>query len=157
MAITPRFSKEALKAYVYGKRDKLLKATEEAYKEACRKMVVRAKQTNTYKDQTHNLRSSIGCVLFHNGVEVYSYFGDGNQNPEGENTGHAYARKIAEEAGNETFVAVVVAGAGYARYVEAKGYDVITGSSLAFPADLKAEMEMVKKSFENYINRQAEI
>lgn len=153
MGIESNFNMSAIREYAYSKRDKFEEAALEAYKFACIEMVKRAKQTNTYQDQTHKLRSSIGCVLYHNGVEVFNYFEStgGEMGGEGAQDGLMKARLVAEQQGDKTIVSVVVAGADYALYVESKGYDVLTGSTRQFSADLKAEFQNVKDAFKSHI------
>ena len=154
MGIDANFDMNALRAYAHSKIDDFTDASIEAFKAACIKMVNRAKQTNTYKDQTHKLRSSIGCVLYRNEVEVFNYFEDsgGEMGTNGVNQGLAFARKKAEEEGDNQLVAVVVAGAEYARYVEAKGFDVLTGSSYAFKSDIASEMREVMGAFKEHLS-----
>jgi hypothetical protein len=153
MGIQSNFDMSALRRYAYKQKDKFVEAALEAYKLACIKMVDRAKQTKTYQDQTHKLRSSIGCVLYHNGVEVYNYFEStgGEKGGEGVQQGLAYAKSVAEQQGDKTIVAVVVAGADYALYVESKGYDVLTGSTRQFSSDLKVEFDNVKNAFKEHV------
>lgn len=153
MGIEANFNMDALRKYAYEKKDEFIEAALEAYKLACIKMVQRAKQTNTYQDQTHKLRSSIGCVLYHNGAEVFNYFEStgGEKGGDGVQEGLACARSVAEQQGNKAIVAVVVAGADYALYVEAKGYDVLTGSKRQFHDDLKSEFDNVKSAFNDHI------
>lgn len=153
MPITPQFDIDAVRAYAYKQKDEFIKAGIEAYKRACINMVKRAKQTKTYKDQTHALRSSIGCVLYHNGEEVFNYFEStgGESGGAGVETGLGYARDKAAEAGNESIVAVVVAGMQYARAVEAKGKDVLTGSTRQFASDLKSSFGEVKDALSEHI------
>lgn len=153
MGIQANFDMSAIRAYAYSKHDELMEALMEAMKTACIKMVKRAKQTNTYKDQTHKLRSSIGCVLYHNGLEVFNYFEDtgGEMGIDGVNQGLAFARKKAGEEAGHAMVAVVVAGAEYARYVEHKGFDVLTGSSYEFEADIGNEIREVMGAFKKHV------
>ena len=137
MPVTPSFDPDAIRRAVYARVDAVEETIVEAYKVAALKMVRRAKQTNTYKDQTHKLRSSIGCVVFHRGREVYNYFESegGEKGSEGVSEGLAYARRVASEAGERAVIAVIVA--------EARGYDVITGSTYGFPDDLQEEMGLI--------------
>lgn len=153
MGIQSNFGMAALRKYAQSKKDKFVESSLEAYKTACIKMVQRAKQTNTYEDQTHALRSSIGCVLYHNGVEVYNYFEStgGTGGEEGAQKGLSKARGVAENEGDKAIVAVVVAGMDYALYVESKGYDVLTGSTRQFGSDLKAEFQNVKDAFKEHL------
>ncbi len=143
----------AIREYAFKGKDKFVDAVSEACKLACIEMVKRAKSTNTYQDQTHRLRSSIGCVLFRDGAEIFNYFEStgGEMGGEGVSEGLQYARSVAESAGNHLFVAVVVAGADYALYVESKGYDVLTGSSRQFKADLEDNFNDVINAYKDDI------
>lgn len=71
-------------------------------------------------------------------MEIFNYFESegGEMGEQGVEQGLAFARIKAEESGDHLLVAVVVAGAEYARYVEAKGLDVLTGSSYGFRDDV---------------------
>lgn len=153
MAIQSNVDMSALRKYAHSKRNLFEEAVFEAYKTACIKLVQRAKQTNTYMDQTHALRSSIGCVIYHKGVEVYNYFEStgGEGGAEGVQNGLSEARRIAEQQGDKTFVAVAVAGMHYAIYVESRGYDVLTGSTRQFTSDLNSELRNVKSAFKSHI------
>lgn len=153
MPIAPAFDPASISRAIYARADAVEEALVEAYKVAALKMVRRAKQTNTYKDQTHKLRSSIGCVVYHRGQEVYNYFESegGELGSDGASEGLAYARSVVSEAGDHVIIAVIVAGAHYALYVEANGYDVITGSTYDFPADLRAEMELMAEGLKQQL------
>ena len=86
-----------------------------------------ARSTNTYQNDTFNLRSSIGYVIANNGVVVkrnYEQLGDANI---GVTEGLNLADEVAAENSNG-IVLIVTAGMNYALYVEAMGYDVLTGS-----------------------------
>lgn len=154
MGIQANFDMEAIRRHAYSKTNELEDAMIEAYKTACIEMVKRAKQTNTYQDQTSKLRSSIGCVLYHKGIEVFNYFESesGEMGEQGVEQGLAFARSKAEESGDHLLVAVIVAGAEYARYVEAKGLDVLTGSSYGFKADVESELKSVMDAFQEHIS-----
>jgi len=96
-----------------------------------------ARSTQTYQDQTGNLRSSIGYIIARDGVII-------QENIEGKPEGRAHAKEIAEEVLKENtrgFVLIGVAGMEYAAAVESKGYDVITGSIPAAKALLKAKIK----------------
>jgi len=159
MPIQPDFDMSALRKYAESKKEEFAEAALEAYKIACIKMVQRAKQTNTYKDQTHKLRSSIGCVIYYNGKEVYNYFEStgGEKGGEGVQEGLAYARSIAGQQDDKIIVSVMVAGAEYALYVEAKGYDVLTGSTRQFSDDLNIEFDNVINAFKEHIQEKFNI
>ena len=167
MGIKANFNMDSIRNYAYLKKDEFVASSLEAFQLACMKMVERAKQTNTYQDQSSALRSSIGCVLYHNGSEVYNYFlaEKGEGGVDGAKKGLEYARSIAENAGNKPIVAVVVAGMEYAVYVEAGHHikkkdgttvyvqpkDVLTGSTYQFADDLKESFENVKNAFSDHI------
>lgn len=90
-------------------------------------------ESPSFQDQTGNLRSSIGYVIFKNGQPVRENFeGDAS---EGKTKGYEYA--AAQSQSFEGFMLIVVAGMDYAVYVEGYGYDVITGSSLLADDDIK--------------------
>lgn len=151
MGIKPQFDMAAIRKYAQSKRDEFIQAALEAYKKTCLDIVIRARGIDTYKDQTGNLRASIGCVLYHNGVEVFNSFGSGN---EGVETGLQFARSIADVETDKEIVAVIVAGMEYAVYVEAKGFDVLTGSTLRFEDNLKAEFQNLKDGFVEHLKDQ---
>lgn len=89
-----------------------------------------ARMTNSYKDQTGNLRSSIGYVVAVNGKPVQmSSFDTVKGGGIGTRTGKEYAMQLIENF-SQGIVLIVVAGMNYASYVSAKGYDVLDSSEL---------------------------
>lgn len=89
-----------------------------------------ARSTNSYKDQTGNLRSSIGYVIAQDGKVVRaSSFTQVKQGGNGTEQGRSYAESLAAKF-SQGIVLIVVAGMNYAAYVKKKGYDVIDGSEL---------------------------
>jgi len=101
------------------------------------KFVNDARSTRTYQDQTGNLRSSIGYIIARDGNII-------QENIEGKAEGVAQARKIANEVlreNNKGFILIGFAGMEYACAVEAKGYDVITGSIPGVKDLLKAKVK----------------
>ena len=134
MAIKGNFNIDAIFKDIEARlQPMILQAVTEAFEMACLEVVKQAKSLNTYKDQTNQLRSSIGYQIYDRGVLVTEYFqaggaGDGT----GANQGVARGKMIAAEAARKyqnDIVGVIVAGADYALYVESKGYDVISGSA----------------------------
>ena len=86
-----------------------------------------------YKDQTGNLRSSVGYVVAADGkVKASGSFETVQQGEEGANTGKQYAKTLAAQY-PKGVVLIVVAGMHYAKYVASKGYNVLQS------AELKAE------------------
>lgn len=89
-----------------------------------------ARLTNSYKDQTGNLRSSIGYVVAVDGEIVQmSSFDVVKEGGEGAKGGKAYAMQLVRDF-PKGIVLIVVAGMNYASYVSAKGYDVLDSSEL---------------------------
>ena len=98
------------------------------------------RNTQTYQDQTGNLRSSIGYIIAKDGMII-------QENIEGRAEGRAQAKEVANEVLRENtsgFVLIGVAGMEYACAVESKGYDVITGSIPAAKALLKRKIKEYK-------------
>ncbi len=90
----------------------------------------KARSTNSYKDQTGNLRSSIGYVITVDGRIVHSSsFQTVKNGTEGTSKGAAYVKKLAREF-PQGICLIVVAGMNYASYVSAKGLDVLDSSEL---------------------------
>lgn len=102
------------------------------------RVVKYARDNGNYTDQTANLRNSIGYIVIQsNKVVCDSFVGSSapRNDPRGESNaerahqlGLDYAKKIGATLGGHKTYLVWVAGMEYARYVEAKGYDVIQGS-----------------------------
>ena len=99
-----------------------------------------ARQTDSYKDQTGNLRSSIGYVIVENGRIIkasnFAPSDKGTDKSKGQKEGKAYAKKLAALFPSGITL-LIVAGMNYAAYVSAKGYDVLDSSELK--ADLLTE------------------
>lgn len=104
------------------------------------RVVKYARQHGAYKDHTGNLRNSIGYVIVQYGqVVVESFKYNRRVNPDGrpKNTtgadeahtkGVEYAKSVTRELPTNKTYLVWVAGMEYAKYVEAKGFDVLEGS-----------------------------
>ena len=89
-----------------------------------------ARSTNSYKDQTGNLRSSIGYIIVKDGRVIrQSDFAVVRKGSEGKSEGEQFARSLASKF-PEGIVLIVVAGMNYASYVSAKGYNVLDSAEL---------------------------
>lgn len=92
-----------------------------------------ARSTNSYKDQTGNLRSSIGYVIVEDGKVIqasdFAPSEKGTDKAKGQATGKAYAAELAARFPSGITL-LVVAGMNYATYVSAKGYDVLDSAEL---------------------------
>ena len=89
-----------------------------------------ARNTNSYKDQTGNLRSSIGYTIVKDGRVIrQSDFAVVRKGSEGKSEGEQFARSLASKF-SDGIVLIVVAGMNYASYVSAKGYNVLDSAEL---------------------------
>lgn len=89
-----------------------------------------ARSTNSYKDQTGNLRSSIGYAVSMDGnIVQMSSFETVKNGETGSDTGKNYVMQLIKGF-PQGIVLIVVAGMNYATYVSAKGYDVLDSSEL---------------------------
>jgi hypothetical protein len=114
-----------------------------------------ARKKGSYMDRTGNLRSSIGCRIYHNGKPIHSYKVQlvGNciepdkrlsleelQSNFDEAMNEYAAKNVASVEG---YTIVLIAGMDYAYYVEAKGYNVLHESNNLLQQkvnELKAEL-----------------
>lgn len=126
--IKARFDINKLFAGVYAKVEVITATVIDAVQMACLETTNAAKSLNTYKDQTHYLRSSIGYVVYNHGEKVAESFSStgGSNGAAGVEEGRRMAATAAMQYPND-IVGVIVAAADYALYVESKGYDVISG------------------------------
>lgn len=89
-----------------------------------------ARETNSYKDRTGNLRSSLGYVIVVDGkIKCQSDFEVVLKGDAGAKTGVQFAKEVARQF-PEGIVLLVVAGMKYASYVSATGRDVIDSAEL---------------------------
>lgn len=138
MGIEPKFDIDEIFKRVNEKVNAIVLGVQEAMIKTCLEITTNAKQLNTYEDQTNNLRSSIGYIIYNKGEKIAEHFTQsGAGTKESGTKGVSSGRKAAESAANdfpEDLVGVIVAGEDYALYVESKGYDVISGPCLeAYP------------------------
>lgn len=143
--IVPKFNKADIRRVIEEKIKQIDEAVLMALQRAGERFVKNARSTNTYKDQTGNLRSSIGYVILKNGAQIV----DGgfvvyNTGGEGARIGKKIIDQISKEYGTG-YVLICIAGMDYAAAVESKGYDVITGSSKIAEADLKKAIGNISK------------
>ena len=85
-------------------------------------VVAHAKETGNYLDHTTHLRSSVGYIVTLEGSIIHKGGFGGNLGGE---TGLSEAQSLIQGSGIEL---IVVAGMKYARYVEAKNYNVLTSA-----------------------------
>lgn len=104
-----------------------------------------------FRDQTGNLRSSIGYMIFKDGVVIHTGYKQVQGGNEGVNAGQTLAKKVAQKYTNG-IVLVVTAGMNYAIHVESKGRDVLTSAESLARQELP---KMVEKLVSN-INKAIE-
>lgn len=141
--IVPKFNSNDIKAMVEEKKKRIEAAILLNLQRIGEAFVTQARETETYKDRTGNLRSSIGYVILRNGSQLNENF-----ESRGGPNGVEQARKIIEEAKLKFptgFVLIGVAGMDYAAAVESLGFDVITASSIQAEVDLKTAIERIKR------------
>lgn len=112
--------------------------------------VTDARNNADFDDQTGNLRSSIGYIVLYDGKVVEENFEAGSRGTdkaEGVKAGREYAEYLGSL--NPTgYVLITVAGMDYAGYVEAKGFDVITGSTNSAAKDMRVVFQNVKRALQ---------
>lgn len=95
-----------------------------------------------FTDQTGNLRSSIGYMVFVDGVAVHeSYEGT----PEGIKAGQDLSKKIGAKYKNGVSL-VVTAGMNYAVHVEARGRDVLSSAEILAKKELPKMLDELKRN-----------
>ena len=89
-----------------------------------------ARGTQSYKDQTGNLRSSIGAIIVVNGhVEWQTSFNSVRQGQQGAQDGKDFARELIGEF-PRGIALICVAGKNYAVHVANRGLDVLDSAEL---------------------------
>jgi len=157
--VTPKFNRDDIKAMILQKKQRIIDAILFNMKRIGEQFVRNCRQTNTYKDRTANLRSSIGYVILYNGNQIESNFQKtrrpssrakgSTKDKKGDGTeGMETAKKVMEELKKKYptgFVLIGVAGMNYAAAVEAKSFDVITSSSQIASEALKTAITRIAK------------
>lgn len=130
MPIHRKTPKSQIERYLYEaikRKESVILRNLAALGEAC---VNVAKSSEAYKDQTGNLRSSVGYIILKDGkIVVPPTFRKTKDGEEGTEKGKAYIRELIKNH-STGFVLIVVAGMNYAAKVEASGRDVISSAEL---------------------------
>jgi len=109
------------------------------------KFIKNARTNGNYKDQTGNLRSSIGYIIVDDGQQIAETF------PGNVTAGKSIGLKVAQEAAFKFpagLVLICVAGMDYAAAVESKNYDVLTASSITAEQDLLKGLKELKNKLQ---------
>ena len=146
MPVTPMFTPQSIADYINEQAAIQRKAIVEIMVYIGKQCVNTARSLDTYKDQTGNLRSSIGFIVVDGGQVVFSSgFPVIKTGSEGAKTGRDFIKELAQE--NSTGISlIVVAGMNYASYVEAMGFNVLTSAELL--AEQKVPEMLRKLGFE---------
>lgn len=145
MGITANFTEADVKARI----DKFLRVIEKRIIQRLQYLgeqcVTHAKSIPAsvgFNDQTGNLRSSIGYMVFKNGIAVH-------ENYSGFDEGSSAGKALAEKVGSKHtmgYSLVVTAGMNYAVYVEAKGRDVLTSAEILAKQELPVMLAALKSN-----------
>lgn len=99
-----------------------------------------------FTDQTGNLRSSMGYMVFVDGVAIHTAYEAVKGASKGVKEGEELAKKIGSKQSG--LCLVVTAGMNYALYVEAKGRDVLTSAEQLAERELPRMVEQLIKDIE---------
>lgn len=107
--------------------------------------VKHARENGDYGDATGNLRSSVGYIVFVDGIAVhenYEQVKDGSKGAqEGKNLAMSIGRKYSHGV-----VLVVTAGMEYALSVESKGRDVLASAEIMAQKEMPKMMAQLKRN-----------
>jgi hypothetical protein len=144
IGVEAKFSKKQIQLFIQQRLAKLEAVIMLRLTRAGEHFVANARSVNTYKDQTKNLRSSIGYVIMKDGEQVMDSFPGGDS--EGKKKGKTVADMLKRKYPTG-YALICVAGMEYAAAVESKGFDVVSGSGLRCEAELKKAFEEIQKKF----------
>ena len=129
--MTPLFNQKSLERWFEQFQSKAEYKTLVLLQAGGEKFIEVARRSGSYKDQTGNLRSSIGYIIAKDGEVVKENFKESDKGTD-KTTGKYKGRRLAEEVSlshTGGYILVGVAGMEYAAAVEAKGYEVISGAN----------------------------
>lgn len=152
--ITPKFSDDDLERMILAKMQKAEPVILTMLQKIGEEFVRNARLNGSYKDQTGNLRNSIGYVILKNGEQLFENFTlAARVSAKGKTKftkGSAEGKEIAMQLIKDLtpqfptgIVLIVVAGMNYAAAVESKGREVLTGSSKIATRSLEKAMESI--------------
>ena len=144
MSFRPLFKASDIEKQLLQWAEAIERAAIERLKFLGEKFISYCRQTDTYQDQTGNLRSSVGYAILRNGVTVFESFPGAKD--VGVKAGKVAVREALRElpAGNYLYL-IGVAGMHYALILESKGKDVITGGALHTQAAATAMRDLQTK------------
>ncbi len=133
MGLTPAFTQGDIRNFLNQSAARVHQVNIARLKRVGLQFVIDARTKADFTDQTGNLRSSIGFIIVFQGEIVESDFE--GQTQEGQTKAEQFAFEVAMQH-SRGYALIVVAGMEYAAAVEAKGKDVLTGSSAQAKASL---------------------
>lgn len=139
MGLTPTFTGQEIDGAFESFKDSKEAKFIEIFKYVGEQFVNQCRDLRTYRDQTGNLRSSIGFIIALDGT-IHE------ENWNGDSTGIAHGKDTANKvllSSKTGIVLIGVAGMEYASAVESRGLDVITGGTLQAEIILKSIMKDV--------------
>lgn len=130
MAIVPKFNVNDINKVFKIADERMINAVLRVLRYVGEKAINEARLNGSYKDQTGNLRNSIGYVIVVNGKVIDENFTYSSRGSASEEDGLKIGRSLALEiASQQTDIAlVVVAGMKYALYVESTGLNVLSSA-----------------------------
>lgn len=130
MTVRQKTTKEEISAYLERRILLMKQAIIRKMMVVGEKVINQARTSGNYKDQTGNLRSSVGYVIVSGGIIIQeSSFEVVEKGVVGSKSGKEFAERLARQH-PKGLILIVVAGMKYAKYVSACGYDVIDSAEL---------------------------
>jgi hypothetical protein len=139
--IQPRYNINQIKANIKKEIDNLEKKVIDSFRYRGEQFVRECRNEDTYKDQTGNLRSSIGYFIYHGSQLIEGGFA-GNNAP-GKSEASEFISEIPKD--NDTIYLFGVAGMNYATAVEAKGLNVISNQALMIIPLIEGDLKGIFK------------
>lgn len=146
MGLRPRFTNATIEKMIKAKVELIEQVILLRLQRIGEQFITDARTNGNYTDRTGNLRSSIGYVVLKNGEQ---YARGGFEQIKTGSEGKRKGANILSEAISKFssgYVLIVVAGMDYAASVEARGKDVLTGSSQTAVISLKEAMQKIKRA-----------
>ena len=150
--LTPLWSDDDLERWFDIFIDRTEEKTYQLLARAGEVFVKYAREHGGYRDQTGNLRSSIGYIIVCDNEILTENFEQSDAGTD-RTTGLGKARQLAMQVGSSHptgWVLICVAGMTYAASVEAKGKDVVTCAVTATEEDLRKQIQKVFDKAEGY-------
>ena len=147
MGIEPKFKRSDVEKPYDAFLEEIQKMQVEALQELGEMCVAHARGVSPeqgFHDQTGNLRSSIGYMVFVDGVAVHSMYEQVKGGAAGAKAGEMLANKVGGKT--KGICLVVTAGMNYALYVESKGHDVIASAEQLAKRELPRMLESLTKN-----------